>query len=60
MFGFWLFMIILIICITILCACIMSVYGEEVIEALLDNSMYEKRLKELEEQVKKILGGDNR
>lgn len=60
MIGFWLFMIILVICITALCVCIVAAHGDDVIEILLDNSIYEKRLKELEEQIKNILGGDNR
>ena len=58
MFGLWLFMIVLVICITILCGCIMYEHGDDVIELLSEHEVYKNRLDNLEKQIKSILEGN--
>lgn len=54
MAGFWIFVIIALICGSLLFGAYMSYCAELKVKMFKDNSTYEKRLKYLEEQMKKL------
>lgn len=58
MVGFWIFAIIALICGSILFAIYMTYCGDARIKMFADNSVYEKRLRYLEEQVRKLMEDD--
>lgn len=58
MIGFWIFAIIALICGTILFGAYMYFCSENEVKMFSDDSMYERRLRYLEEQMKKLMEGN--
>ena len=57
MFGFWLFMIVLAVCITILCFAVIYYCGENEVGIFSDVFLYERKIAELEEKIDMLLEG---
>lgn len=57
MFGFWLFMIVLVICITILSLAVIYYCGKNGVGIFSDVFLYERKIAELEEKIDMLLEG---
>lgn len=56
MTGFWIFMIITVICLSVLGGMYLFLCADEGVQMFEDKSVYERRLEELEYQVQRLMG----